>query len=322
MHDIEKVIDEVYPTLQALEHDRAKFINQKSNCIWGVIVPSLVVGGIVAISFFPLGMIALIVAGIGSLVAYHYMAGRYGNTYILNYKNTVIEKLASLIDPNLHYDQLRGIDKAYFEASELFTTRPDRYKTADLIHGQYGQTSLLLGELHAEDRRTTTDSKGKTQTSYVTIFKGLMLIADFHKHFQGRTFVFPDVAEKTFGSIGRTLQKMGGRSGTSLVQMEDAEFEEAFAVYSTDQVEARYLLSPAMMRRMLDMKRRFGKDIRIAFKESSVWIAVPHSSHYLEPHTSIAATDRQQIEKMMGEISLFLDVIEELDLNTRIWTKV
>jgi len=321
MYDIEKVIDEAYPTLHALEHDRARFLNQKSNCIWGVIVPLVVTGVIVAISFFPFGLIALALAGIGSMVAYHFMAGRHGSTYIHNYKNTVIEKLVSLIDPNLHYDQQRGIDQGYFESSELFTTRPDRYKTADLIHGQYGKTSLLLGELHAEDRRTSTDSKGNTQTTYVTIFKGLMLIADFHKHFQGRTFVFPDVAEKTFGSMGRTLQKMSGRSGTSLVQMEDAEFEEAFAVHATDQVEARYLLSPAMMRRLLEMKNRFGKDIRIAFKESSVWIAVPHNTHYLEPNTSIAATDREQIERMMGEISLFLDVIEELDLNTRIWTK-
>jgi Protein of unknown function (DUF3137) len=321
MDDIEKVIDEVYPTLQALEHDRAKFINQKSNCIWGVIVPLLVIGGIVAISFFPLGIFALALAVGGAMFAYHMMAGRHGNTYILNYKNTVIEKLAGLIDPNLHYDQLRGIDIGLFEASELFSTRPDRYKTTDLIHGQYGKTSLLLGELHAEDRRTTTDSKGNTQTSYVTIFKGLMLIADFHKHFQGRTFIFPDVAEKTFGNIGRTFQKMGGRSGTSLVQMEDAEFEEAFAVHSTDQVEVRYLLSPAMMRRMLDMKNRIGSDVRIAFKESSVWIAVSHSRPYLEPDTKIAATDRGQIEKMLSEISLFLDIIEELDLNTRIWTK-
>lgn len=322
MRNFEQVIEEVYPTLQALEHDRAVYINKKSNCIWGVIVPVMVCAGVAAMVFFPFGIVALIPGGIASAVAWHFMAGKYGNAYIRSYKQTVIEKLANLIDPGLHYDQQRGIDSRYFVASELFTSRPDRYNTEDLIYGEFAKTGLQLGELHAEDRRTSTDSKGNTRTHYVTIFKGLMLIADFHKHFHGRTFVLPDVAEKTFGGFGRALQKLGGRSGTELVQLEDTEFEKSFAVYSTDQVEARYILSPAMMRRLLDMRNRFGKDVRIAFKDSCVWIAVPHTSTYLEPDTKVEATDQVQIGKMMDEISLFLNVIEELDLNTRIWTKV
>jgi hypothetical protein len=321
MRNLDQVIHDVFPTLQALEHDRQKFLNKKSNCIWGVVVPIMVCTGIPGIIFFPFGIFAIILGGIASSVAYHFMAGKYGKAYVESYKKTVIEKLVNLIDSELHYDQHRGIDSQYFEASELFTTRPDRYDTEDLIYGNYGKTSLQLGELHAEDRRTSTDSKGNTKTHYVTIFKGLMLIADFHKHFEGRTFVFPDVAEKAFGGFGRTLQKLSGRSGTELIQMEDAEFEQAFAVHSTDQIEARYILSPAMMRRLLEMRTRFGKDVRISFKESSVWIAVPHNTSYLEPNTKLEATDRYQIEKMMQEVALFLDLIEELDLNTRIWTK-
>ncbi|KAG1647291.1 Chaperone protein ClpB [Nymphon striatum] len=229
----------------------------------------MVCAGIAAVTLFPLGIIALVLGGIASGVTYHFMAGKYGKAYIKAYKQTVIEKLVTLIrfQPPLqpgtrHRFQL-------LRSKRTVHLQPDRYKTEDLIYGDYGKTSVFLGELHAEDRRTSRDSKGNTKTTYVTIFKGLMLIADFHKHFEGRTFVFPDIAEKTFGGFGRALQKMSGRRGTSLVQMEDTEFEQAFAVHSTDQVEARYILSPALMRRMLEMKNRFGKDVRIAFKESS-----------------------------------------------------
>lgn len=169
--------------------------------------------------------------------------------------------------------------------------------------------------------RNAFSTMGNTETKYRTIFRGLLLIADFHKHFNGRTFLFPDFAEKTFGGFGRALQKMGGRSGTDLVQMEDPEFEKAFAVHSTDQVEARYILSPAMMCRFLDLRNKFGDDVRVAFKQSSVWIAVPHRSSFLEPSTKVSATDSTQIEKMLFELSSFLDIVEELDLNTRIWTK-
>lgn len=81
----------------------------------------------------------------------------------------------------------------------------------------------------------------------MSIFKGLLLIVDFHKHFAGQTFLFPHNAESLLGNVGRFFQKMGGRTETDLLRMEDPEFEEVFAVYSTDAIEARYILSTAMM---------------------------------------------------------------------------
>jgi len=233
----------------------------------------------------------------------------------------VITRLVSLIDDALRYDARGGIPVESFQHAELYTASVDRYSSEDLISGRHGKTTLSLAEVHAEDRRTSRDSKGLTRTRYVNIFRGLLLIADFHKHFRGRTFVFPDTAEKLFGAFGRSLQKLGGRSETRLVELEDPEFESAFVVHGTNQVEARYILSTAMMRRILSMRERFGKDIRIAFKDSCLWLAVPHGKSYLEPDTSIPATDKKQIRSLWEEIRLFLDTIEELDLNTRIWTK-
>lgn len=321
MKQIESVIEEVYPVLEKIEADRLSYLKKRTTCFWYVILPLLVAAAIISASFFPIGLISIVIALIASGISYHYMAGKYGANYIRNYKDVVISKLANTIDPSLNFDQSRGIDEAYFNSSELFNSSPDRYTTEDLIFGQYGKTSFHLGEIHAEDEQTRTDSKGNRSKEYVTIFKGLLLVADFHKHFNARTFVFPDHAEKALGSLGRTLQKMGGRSGTELLQMEDVEFEAEFAVHSTDQIEARYILSPAMMRRLLDMKARFGKDVRVAFKDSFVWIAVPHRTPYLEPSTKKPATDRAQIESMLDEITSFIQIIEELDLNTRIWTK-
>ena len=39
------------------------------------------------------------------------------------------------------------------------------------------------------------------------------------------------------------------------IELEDPEFMEHFRVYSTDQVEARYILSPSMMERLLAFRR-------------------------------------------------------------------
>lgn len=321
MKEIDSVVDEVFPVLETIEADRLEYLKRRGNCFWYVILPVFVAATVITISFFPIGLIALGVAVIASFISYHFMAGRLAAEYIKTYKNIVISKLVHTVDPNLNYDQHRGIDQSQFRSSELFTTFPDRYSTEDLIYGDYGKTSFQLAEIHAEEEKTRTDSKGNRTKDYVTIFNGLLLVADFHKHFEGRTFVLPDHAEKALGNLGRTLQKLGGRKGTELIQMEDVEFENEFAVHSTNQIESRYILSPAMMRRLLDMKERFGKDVRVAFKDSFVWIAVPHRNPYLEPDTSTRATDRAQIENMLEEISAFIRIIEELDLNTRIWTK-
>ncbi len=321
MQSTESVLRDMQPTLERIEVDRLDYLQRRNDCLLKLILPGTVIFIFGVILFFPLGVFLLMLWIVAAAILYHVMAGRKGAAYVASYKGSVIGKLVGLVSPDLRYDQHAGISQERFVESELFNTRPDRYQTEDLIHGTYGKTSLQLAELHAEERRTSRDSDGNTETRYVTIFRGLLLIADFNKHFHGRTFIFPDAAERFFGDFGRTLQKMGGRSGTSLVQMDSPEFEEAFAVHATDQVEARYILSPSMMERILLLRNQFGKDVRIAFKGSHVWIAVPHPKPFLEPDKGVSAVDPVQVGKMLDQVRSFLEMVEELDLNTRIWTK-
>jgi len=322
MNAINEVCRELLPTLEEMEVERREYRKRRAITLpFSILLAGC---GVAYVFFGEVGFLSILLAILGvvaSFILYHFSAGHLGATYKRNYKALVITKLVSLIDPGLSYSASSGIPALEYLQSELYTKNPDRYSTEDLIEGDYGKTSLRLAEVHAEDRQTTTDSKGRTRTRYVTIFKGLLLMADFHKEFHGRTFVFPDKAEKMFGFLGRKLQKLSGRRDTELVQLEDPEFEQAFVIHSTDQVEARYILSTSMMRRLLEMRNRFGKDVRIGFKDSCVWLAVPHSKPYLEPSTAIPATDETQIHQMLDEIKLFLDTIDELNLNTRIWSK-
>ncbi len=323
MVDIESIISQIHPTLAGLEPQRIAY-KKKTRTFFIFVAVAVVVVLLIGASsgkFIPFAIGAGVLCVI-SAVIFGFTVGKEGALYVERFKATVIPGVLKLLDPNLSFDAKQGINRGTFSHSELFTTSADRYSTEDLISGKYGQTYLQLAEIKAEDRRTRTRD-GKTETYYVTIFDGLLLIADFHKEFHGRTFVFPDNAESMFGRIGRSFQKLAGRSGTKLIQLEDPQFEKAFAVYSNDEIECRYILSTAMMSRILDMRNRFGeKDLRIAFKDSCVMIAVPHSKPFLEPNTGVPATDSNQIRRMLDEMKTFLDIIEELNLNTRIWSKV
>ena len=327
MIDIHRITEAIEPTLKKLEVERLLFRMKSTrflNISALVFIALLVVGLLAGYFGFPIlpivfvGCVFIIIAGL----VYHLTIDKHRGDYALNYKNTVIRHLVKEMDSNLTVDSSltfnaeSGITASLFHSTELFSEKADKYRTEDRIKGTYGKTFLTMAEIHAEKLH----SNGKT-TYYVDMFKGVLLIADFNKDFKGRTFVFPDIAEGTFGKLGRKFQKLGGRRGTKLVELEDIEFEREFVVYSSNQTEARYILSSSMMRRILALQNRFPGNIRMSFKDSTVCIALPRSSSYLEPAIGTPATDRAQIMRMLKQLALPLNCIEELNLNTRIWTK-
>ncbi len=265
---------------------------------------------------------AFIAGAIGVIVGIVFLhrAHSRGATFLGRLKYEMMRRLLDAIQPGLQYDPASGIPKSMFTASRLFSQTPDRYNVEDLIHGRVGETDIMLSEVHAQYRSTTTDSKGRRRTTYHTFFRGLFMCADFHKHFRGTLRVMPN-RTSFLGGLGRALNALRPFSSEPLVRLEDAGFEKAFNVFASDDIEARYILSPGMMRRMLDLRARWNDDIRLSFLESSVCIAIEHGGDFFEPALNRPADSQQQLQRMAGEIGACLGIVEDLNLNTRIWSK-
>lgn len=231
------------------------------------------------------------------------------------YKEGIIRPIVHFIDDSLNYDPYSMIPQSDFTASKIFTQGVDRYKGDDFIQGKIGETAIRFSEIHAE--YYTTDKDGKRQ--YHTIFKGLFLIADFNKHFNGETYVLIDTAEKLFGKLGKIFQK-ANFVRPQLIKMEDPIFEKAFVVYGSDQIESRYILTPAMMERMMKLKEKSSK-VQFSFKNSQVNIALPVSKNLFEAPLFKSMLSFDQIKEYYEYLLLAIGVVEDLDLNTRIWTK-
>ena len=57
--------------------------------------------------------------------------------------------------------------------------------------------------------------------------------------------MYPDVAEKLLGNfLGNLVQKYNFPQSGKLVKLENVKFEKEFAVYGTDQIESRFVLTP------------------------------------------------------------------------------
>ena len=188
------------------------------------------------------------------------------------------------------------------------------------MYGSVGKTEVRFSEVHAEYKTESRDSKGHRKTHWHTIFKGLFFIADFNKEFHGRTVVLPDTAEKLFGGFGKMLQKMN-LSRDELVKLESPEFEKEFAVYGTDQVEARYILSTSLMERILNFKRKTRMPVSVAFVHSNVCLALETRKNMFEPRIFRTLLDFDLVSDYLEDLQLAVGIVEELNLNTRIWTK-
>lgn len=234
------------------------------------------------------------------------------------FKQEVVGTVVSAYDDSFVYRADSGVRESTFRASELFKKRPDRYRAEDYVKGQNGKTEFEFSELHAQYKSSSGSGKNR-RTTWHTIFRGVFFVADFNKEFRTRTIVLPDTAEKVFGFLGRKLQDWNF-ARPDVIRLEDPEFENEFCVYGDDQVEARYILSPALMQRILNLKKKFGDRLYVSFLNSKVYIAISSTKNRFEPKLT-GPIEMSLINEYKQDLELIVGVVEDLNLNNRIWTK-
>lgn len=287
-------------------------VRQRAQRILGVLAVVWVIGAAMAFalsgSFVPVAVIGVVASGITWFVG---MAGP-SEAYRLAFKARVIGVLVADQYQDAVYRAVGGIGQAEFEASRLYQQGIDRYSTEDLIEARLGETPFRMAEIHAEYKTTSTDGKGHTTTHWHTIFKGRFLVALFSKRFHGRTLVLSEA------------WRLFGMSGLEKVALEDPDFEKLFAVYASDQVEARYILSPSLMERLVACRRRMDAQVQAAFVDDHVILALPDAQNRFEPPSAWSSgplLSEADIQAYAADIALAAELIDELNLNRRIWDR-
>ncbi len=318
--DLDDLRARIEPTLVALEAERAHQLNScKTGALW--CAGFALVGALIVAGLFKAISIWMLIPVFLAIVIYSVITNNAKKSYGSGFKMMVMPQLVKSFG-DLSYSPQSGLSEAEFKTARLYP-RPDRYNCEDLIEGRIGATRVRMSEVHAEDRQERTDSQGRTTTDYVTIFRGLFVIADFNKNFNGITYVLPEGLTGSLGDFGRGLQSLGATLGGrgALVQLEDPEFERAFVVYSNDQTEARYILSSALMRRLLNLKHNFNDNVSIAFIGGSLYLMIAKRDDWFEPPALSAPLTFAGVETTLRQLQMATGIVEELDLNTRIWSK-
>jgi hypothetical protein len=179
-----------------------------------------------------------------------------------------------------------------------------RSRFEDLFRGAYKSSAFELYEGHLEQRHT--DSKGRTR--YSTVFRGQLMRMHFPRDFLGVTIVRRDAGVfNVFGggkADGRKLER---------VRLVDSRLERAFEIWGTDQVEARYLLHPVMMERLLELETKLhGKRLRCAFEGGDVLVAVEGGNLFEPGDLFKPLVDPTRARRIVNEISGVFGVMDQV----------
>lgn len=181
----------------------------------------------------------------------------------------------------------------------------DRGYFQDSLKGKYQGINFQLRELGLDIKDGTNSDN---QTRYKNIFTGILIEFDISKRFSGMTLI-----SKDRGMFGNKLDAF--KSDLSRVRLEDVRFEREFEVYSSDQVEARYLLNTATMERLLSIGRFYNSELEACFKEGKLLLKIASSHNYFQSNLDIQKElsfqdDIEQLFKELGEIFALIDTLK------------
>lgn len=219
------------------------------------------------------------------------------------YKEKILPKLAKTFGEFI-YDMSGRISMDTLKPSKIVPSH-DSYRSEDYFKGTYKGVGLEFSEIHLTEKR----GSGKNRRT-VTTFKGLAILLDL----QSRKFLGHTILDRNKSKMMEWFKEKS--SDMKRARMVDPEFEDIFDAYTTDQVEARYLIDPLMIENLKGLYDEYeGKSMAAAWYDSKMLVMISSKHNHFEPaHIKIPATDPQSVLNMRHEIGQILSIIDRLEL--------
>jgi len=226
------------------------------------------------------------------------------------YKRDIMPKLVEHLGDDVHYSPEGGVKLRDFRQCNLYDTHEtDGISTEDQVYGKIGKTAFVFCEATYYYKYTDSDGDEQERRN----FSGIAFDADFNKYFHGITLL----CSSRPGHLSKKDYPQ--------VKLEDIAFGKQFKVYSTDEVEARYILTPALQERFMRLvesvrRSKAGKKILVSFHGTRILILIESGKDRFEAQI-LSKLTMKRVEEDFAVLTAMAGIVEELNLNTRIWTK-
>lgn len=299
----------------------------------------------IAFAFCPYFVVLGIVAG-------YFIITSTNSGFIKKLKVSCMQKVTEAFGNMKWYDQYKLISEKDLSISQIFAMF-NRRKSYDSFKGTYKgvdfeiEESCLQYETGSGSRRTTFD-----------VFRGVIIKVPANKTVRGITIVATKGDKNirnrdvTFGivlfaiflqclrfasyetlpiaivigiaivAIVFFVSKLFSRNsdvGLNEIKLEDPEFSKKYRVYSADQVEGRYLVTPAFMERFKNLQTAFGsKNAKCSFCGDSIIFAISTKKNLFEIGNLFHSLENpKQMTEFFNELSSILALIDYFKLDEK-----
>jgi hypothetical protein len=231
--------------------------------------------------------------------------------YAAAYKKQALPALAALLG-DFTYQENGSIPAEEMRPSKILP-HYDRITSEDYFKGRYKNTDVCFAEIKLEEeRRTTKYERGKyvEKTEFVIVFQGIAVLVTLPENkFYGHT-----IAVQNRGSIAEYLHEKA--TGLKRADLVSPAFEKDYDVYTSDQVEARYLIDPLMIERIQALKGFYDTEgISLAYYDNRFLALIPSKKNLFEPpKIDIRTLHPETLLALKEEIENVLHIIDQLKL--------
>ena len=136
-------------------------------------------------------------------------------------------------------------------------------------------------------------------------FRGHLIETEFPRELFGRTVIMPEALDRELRGKHRAARNL------KPVGLVSTAFENRYAVYSNDQVEARYILDPAYMEQMLALgDEADSSELRALFAGQAVVVAASGKNLFEVECGKTDFADPQTLARFLHELNSIFDLID------------
>ncbi len=294
--------DILTPIIAPLEQYRIENSKKLKQYFYGALccLPLLTIGFIIE---YPFVIILSLLPSITLLGLAYQKLNEMDKKLRYPFKYKILMGLIDFLFDKYEYIANQRIAKSVVVKSLLFPRYISGVYGEDFMRFKIGESFIMFCETKVLGPR------GKT------MFDGIFISSTFNKYFKSKTLVISNKASGFLLRIKRQLLNKMHR-----VNLENPEFEKQFNVVSEDQIEARYILTPSLMERILAYKNKTETDLSVSFIDNKMYCSVPQFKNLFEVHF-FKPIDFDFIQKTLEPVILYTDLVEDLNLNLKIWSK-
>src|SRR5699024_4117330 len=104
------------------------------------------------------------------------------------------------------------------------------------------------------------------------------------------------------------------------IEMENPDFNHKIKTKTSNEIKASYILTTNIIEKIIAIRKKSRKLIDISFKAKKVEM-IESSKKYHNMSSIFSFMKHGQVKEVYEDLIFFFTIIEELDLNTRIWSK-